>query len=153
LGEGAVVGALGGVNAALEAGEDIQLFFVGVAERRVAGGPELGFQPVQAPKLPIGVDQGIDEETFEGGGGLELLVIGLCERFEFGGVFAGNYLSLRVNSGFQSVEAGDGFALRCARARREVRIPAIRLDLKLGGRGLSGLTITVWPRRPGGFRQ
>jgi hypothetical protein len=82
----AVVGALRGIDAALETGEALGGAAVDIAKRSIpiqfvegggAGildvmGPELGFNTSEAPEEPIGADEGINEETFERGGRLPI---------------------------------------------------------------------------------
>ncbi len=140
MGERAVVGALGGIDAALQTSEGFQVAGVGFAERGFfAGGfgdlsgPQLCFDAMETTELPIGVDQGIDEETFECRGGLELLVVVAREGFELGRIFSGNDLSPGVDAGLERVETGDGLTLRRAGAGGFERIAAIRLDLLWGG--------------------
>ena len=139
MGEGAVVGALGGIDAALQAGEGIAVVVEDLAQRRrftagnlLAGdlmGPQIGLDTAETAELPVGGDEGIDEEALEGGGGLELAVVFREEGFELGGIFPGNDLRLGIDTGLERVETGDGFALRSAGAGRELRIATIRLDL------------------------
>jgi hypothetical protein len=123
--ERAIVRALSGIDPALQAVEGVDAALEDMTERvvfidtvgLVLGGvgmksPELGFDAAQTAELPIGVDERIDQETFEGSGGLELLVIIGGEGFEGGGIFAGDDLGFGVDSGLESVEAGDGLPLR-----------------------------------------
>ena len=140
--ERTIVRALSGIDAALQAVEGVDAALEDMTEGvvfidtvgLVLGGvgmksPELGFDAAQAAELPIGVDERIDQETFEGRGGLELLVIIGGEGVEGGGIFAGDDLGFGVNSGLESVEAGYGLPLRRAGASRFLRIATIRLDL------------------------
>jgi len=108
--------------------------FVEFVEDRRAGlfhfmGPELGFESGEPLEEPIGADQRIDQEAFEPGSGLPIVVIALDHHFEFGGIFAGDDLGFGADAGFERVEARDGFAFGRARARGELRIAAIRFDL------------------------
>jgi hypothetical protein len=138
-----MVGTLGGIDAALETGEAFVVAAVDVADGSVlvelvedgfAGvvhvmRPEFGFETGEALEEPIGANQRIDEETFEVRGGLPILVIARGHSFEFGRIFAGDDLSFGVDAGLEGIETGDGFALRSARACRELRISTIRFDL------------------------
>ena len=137
--KGAVVGALGGVDAALEAREGIERLDEDAAERGVFGvffdlgelaGPELGFEATETAELPIGVNQGVDEESLNRRSWVELFLISGGEGIEFGGVLAGDNLRFGMDAGFERVETGDGLALRGARPGGVERIAAIRLDLK-----------------------
>ena len=145
LGEGAVVRALGGIDAALQAGEAVVGAAVDVAERSLfvqfgvyglAGvfdfvSPGFGFNAGKAAEEPIGADEGIDQETFEVRGWGPVLVIALGEGFELGGIFAGDHLGFGVDAGFERVEARDGFAFRGARAGGELRVAPVGVDLSL----------------------
>jgi hypothetical protein len=143
----AKVRALGGIDAALQAGERIAGASIHVAKESVllglrngvlAGfldvvGPQFRFQPGEAAEQPIGANEGIDQETFQMSGWCPILVIACGDRFQFGRIFSGNDLPVGVNAGLQCIEAGDGFALRSARTRGELRITTIRLDLTNAG--------------------
>ena len=147
LSEGAVVGALGGIDAALEAGEAIIDTAIDVADGRVLiqfgedgfasafdfVGPQLGFEAGKALEEPIGADERIDEETFEEGGGGPIVVIAGGDGFEFRRIFAGDDLGLRVNPGFERIEARGGLALGSTGAGGELRIATIRFDLRFSG--------------------
>jgi len=93
--------------------------------------PEFGFEAGEALEQPVGADEGIDEEALEVGGGLPILVVAGGHGFEFGRIFARDHLGFGVDAGFQSVKTGDSFSFRGARARGQLRIAAIRLDLTL----------------------
>jgi hypothetical protein len=89
--EGAEVHAVGGVNAAVDAGEGVESVLVGVAEGGIVpdGGveefgmaeifvkaldlviPKLGFDAAEAALDPLGGDEGVDERELgrRGGGG------------------------------------------------------------------------------------
>ena len=86
--EGAEVHAVGGIDAALEAGERVESILIGVAERGIVldGGvdkigvsevfvqalyliiPELRFDAAEAALNPLGGDEGVDEGEFGGAG-------------------------------------------------------------------------------------
>ena len=83
----------------------------GILELRHLSGPELGLEAAEAAKLPIGADEGIDEEGFERGGRLPLAVIVRGEEFEFGGVFTRNDLSGSMDARFEGIETGNGLPL------------------------------------------
>ncbi len=90
--EGAEVEALGG-------GEEARDELGGLAGEGVDGGFAAGdggledgaFDAVVAAAAPIGADEGIDQEAFEGANGLELGIVIEREGFEFGGIFAGDH--------------------------------------------------------------
>jgi hypothetical protein len=136
LSESAVIGALGGIDAALEPGEGVERAAVDFSERHLSlgalgelVGPELGFDAVEAAQLPIRLDQGVNEKAFQGGGRLELLVISAGECFKLSGIFAGDDLGVGVDAGREGIKAGDGLPLGRAGAGGFLRIHAIRLDL------------------------
>jgi hypothetical protein len=106
--EGAVVVALGRIDAALETGEGIGAAIEGLAERtflvgREEGGqfvgPELGFDLVVTAEEPLGLDEGIDEERLLGGFGVEAVVVIEGEGFEVFGRLAGDDLGAGVDAG------------------------------------------------------
>jgi hypothetical protein len=139
--QGAVVGALGGIDAALEAGEGICAAAEGLAGWAVFfQGPgilhfafeDLGVDSSKAAEQPFVVDEGIDEEAFFGGGGSPTLLVFGGEGFEIGGILAADDLRFGVNAGFGGVETGDGLALDGAWAGGFLRVEAIRLDLLNG---------------------
>lgn len=147
LGDRALTGTLGGIDAALEEGEGVAAAVEDVAEGRVlvdgvgAGlfgfgdlvFPELGFDAIEAAELPIGADEGIDQQAGERGGRLKLVEVFGGEGFELGGVFAPNDLGLGMNAGFERIAAGGGLALDGARTGGTLCVAAIGLDLTEGG--------------------
>jgi hypothetical protein len=133
-----MVGALGGVDAALEAVEGVAAVVVGLGDLEPLDGaeetpdfviPELRFEGAEAALQPLGGDEGVDQGAHFGSDGLEALVILGGEKVESRGVFAGDDLGFGVNAGFQGIEADGGPALRGAWAGRFLRIEAIGLDL------------------------
>jgi hypothetical protein len=139
--EGAVVVALGRIDAALEAGEGVAAAIEGLAERtflvgREEGGhfvgPELGFDLAIAAEEPLGLDEGIDEERLLGGVGVEAVVVIEGEGFEILGGLAGDDLGAGVDAGFEGVETGDGLALGSAGAGGFEGVAAVRFDLTGG---------------------
>jgi hypothetical protein len=139
--EGAMVVALGRIDAALETGEGIAAAIEGQAERtflvgREEGGqfvgPELGFDLVVAAEEPLGLDEGIDQERLLGGGGAEAVVVIEGEGFEILGGLAGDDPGAGVDAGFEGVETGDGLALGSAGAGGFEGVAAVRFDLTGG---------------------
>ena len=119
-GEGAVVSALGGVDAALETCEDVAFALVNVRDFEAFGRvveaqdvvlPELRFEGAETALEPLGGDEGVDQGAHFGSGGLVAVVVFGGEERESRGVFAGDDLRLCVNAGFQSIEADSGLAL------------------------------------------
>jgi hypothetical protein len=111
--EAAAEGALGGVQAALEAMEELVVHAIGLAERpfhrlerRV-----LFIVVVQIwfstrrrrPKLPDGGDASIEEVTLFGSLALEAGVVFVHEFLQFGGIFIRDESRLRVDAGLQCV--------------------------------------------------
>ena len=145
--EGVAVVALGGVDAALEAGELVGVFTVGLAEGDFVVGfeggkraflPKLGFDDAETAEEPIGVDEGVDEHALFGGGGVEAVVIFGFEGFEVGGFFAADDLGFGVDAGFQGVHGRGGFALGGARAGGLLSVEAVGLGLFLGCHNIGG---------------
>ena len=128
--EGAEVHAVGGIDAAVNAGEGVDGVLIGVAEGGIVldGGvdefgvgeifvetfdlviPELGFDAAEAALDPLGGDEGVDERELVGVGGVEVEKECFGEGFELGGIFAGDDLGPGVDAGFEGVERGAGFA-------------------------------------------
>ena len=107
--ESGFVGALGGVDAALEADEDWGAFAEGVAEGRVIveleGGfqcvlPDLGVDFGETAELPVVADEGVEVVALFGGGGVEAVDVFGSEGFESGGVFAADDVRFSVDAGF-----------------------------------------------------
>ena len=119
LESGAVV-LVRGVDAALEAGEAIDAAPVGLRENDVLVGfvgaerfllPELGLDRAEAAKVPFRVDEGVDEHSLFGGGGVEAMVVVGRESFEVGDFFAADDLGFGVDAGFECVH-GEEDSLR-----------------------------------------
>ena len=134
--EGVVVVALGGVDAALEAGE-----FVGVlGEDAGEGGVvyvedalvDLGLNGAEAAEEPVAIDEGVDEQALVGGGGAEAAVVFVDEFLEGGESFAADELSFGVDAGFEGIHGGAGLALGGAGAGGFLRVEAIGCELFLG---------------------
>ena len=149
--EGAVVGALEDVAAALEADEGGLAIVEGVAEDLVVGHrlaevgffaaldvgefpfPEVGFDAAEAAEGPLAIDQDVEEGALFGGLGVEVVEVLFGEGLEGGGVLAANDLRLGVDAGLQGILRGDGFALGGARAGGFASVGAIGGDLLFGG--------------------
>jgi hypothetical protein len=136
--EGAMVGALGGIDAALEEVEGVAVAFVGLGDLESLGlaeetvdveSKEIRFEGAVAALQPLGGDEGVDQGAHFGSGGLVAVVVFGGEKFEGRGVFAGDDLGFGVNAGFQGVEANRGLALGRARTGGFLRVEAIGLDL------------------------
>jgi hypothetical protein len=148
--EGAVVRALGGINAALDASESVEGVEEGIAEGtffaeavpalgvQEFGFPELSLDFTEAAEQPFRLNKGIDEEGLLGRGGAKAVVIVEREVFEDGGIFAANHGRLSVDAGFEGVEAGGGLALDRAGTGGFHRVSAIGGDLS--GCGHEGQT-------------
>jgi hypothetical protein len=142
--EGALVIALGGVDAVLEAGEDFAgIVIEGAAEgEEVFGGagfaplhvlaPELGFGAAEAAEGPLGIDEDVDEGALLGGIGVEAGVVTGGEGIEGGGVLVADDFGFGEDAGAEGVVAGDGFAGRGAGAGGFLRIATVCFDLELG---------------------
>ena len=136
--EGAVVAALGGIEAAMEAREGFRAEDKGPAGRdKIFLGapfmhgvlPELGLGFAEAAELPLGGCHGVDEEALFGGGGLKAVVMLEGEGFEGVGVLARDDVGVGVDAGLEGIEAGNGLARFGAGAGGVLRVAAIRLDL------------------------
>ena len=139
--EGAQVGAVDSVHAALEADEVVAAAREGLSQREIFLGmpdflgfvlPELGFGDAQAALEPVVEDQRVDQGAELGGVGEEAVVVFGGEGIEGMGVFAADDLGLGVNAGFQGIEAGDGLALDGAWAGGFLSVAAVGVDLILG---------------------
>jgi hypothetical protein len=133
-----VVGALGGIDAALEAAEGVLAADEGLAGRAVfLQGPgvlhfafeDLGIDSSKAAEQPFIVDEDVDEEAFFGGGGKEALAIFTGEGFKGGGVFAADEVGFGVDAGLESIHAGDGLARNGAWPGGSQGVETIRRDL------------------------
>jgi len=131
-------GAVGGVDAALEAGEYVAVVGVGLGCLEPLDLPkdildaeleELRFEGAEAALEPLGGDQGIDQGAHFGSGGLVAAVVFGGESGESRGVFAENDLRLCVNAGFQGIEADRGLALDGAWTGGFFRVEPIGLNL------------------------
>ena len=111
--EGTTVVALGGVDAALEAGEVVAVVAEGLSEGdfedRIL--PHLALDSAEAAEEPFAIDEGIDEHALFGCGGTEALVVIVGELFELRDRFAGDSLGSGVDAGFKGVHGGVGLAL------------------------------------------
>jgi len=132
-----VVGAVGGVDAALETVEVIAAGvadlghlkpFDGVVEAFEVVPPDLRFEGAEAALEPLGGDESVDQGAHFGSGGLEAVVVFGGEEGESRRVFAGDDLGLCVDAGFQGIEADCGLALGGAWASRFLRVEAVGLD-------------------------
>jgi len=148
LSEGAVERALGGVDAALEAGEGVLLGHEGAAQGLVhvlfvpfgpiilflesaLPGFRLGF--AETAEEPVGGDQGVDEDGLFGARGLEAFVVAGFQSVEVLGFLAADDLRFGVDAGFEGVHGREGFARDRAGAGALLRITTIRFDLVNAG--------------------
>ena len=92
------------------------------------------FGPVagEASAGPLRWDEGIDQRVFQRSDGVELLAVIEGERFELGGVFAGDEEGTGVQAVFQGVEAGNGLTLVRAGAGALLSVQPIGGDLRRG---------------------
>jgi hypothetical protein len=147
--EGSLGGALVGVEAALETFEAVFEIVEGGAEGVLAGAnvaaivgifkegivpgkgvlPEVGFDGAESADFPFVVNEGIDEVPLTWGDGVELGVVLGGQLREIIGVFAADDVGLRMDAGFQSVQAGGSLAGVGTGAGGLLRIQAIRRDL------------------------
>ena len=154
VGEGAVVGAVEGGEAPLEAEE---VFFgavpaddggVWMVERVVVGAaptldfvvPEEGLDVAEATEEPIGVDEGVDGGLFAGADGPAGDGVFAGEVVESFGGFAVDEEGLGVGAGLEGVAGRGGFAGDGGGSGRLLRIATIRFDLSLGGHAGFGIT-------------
>jgi len=118
--EGAEEHAVGGIDAAVEAGEGVEGVLIGVAERGAVLDlgvekfglgeifveaidlvvPELGLDAAEAALNPFGGDEGVDERELDRIGGAVVIVELRREGFEIGGIFAGDDVRPGVDAGF-----------------------------------------------------
>jgi hypothetical protein len=140
--EGAFVGALGGVDAALEAFEGALAELVGVAEGVIlveAEGafhfvlPNLGIDSGKTAELPVAADEGVDKEALLRRGGLEAVEVPGGEGVEVLGALAADDEGLGVDAGFQGILGRGGLAGSRARAGGFPGVEAVGLDLMDSG--------------------
>jgi len=136
--EGAVEGALDGVDAALEAVKGVAVALVGLGCLETLLLPdkagdveleELRFDGAEAALHPLGGDQGIDQGAHFGSSGPVAVMILGGESGESRGVFAGDDLGLSVDAGLEGIEADCGLALSGAWTSRFLRVEPVGLDL------------------------
>jgi len=72
--------------------------------------PELGFDAAEAALDPLGGDEGVDKRELGGSGGFVVEEELGGEGFEFSGILAGDDVGPGVDTGFEGVERGGGFA-------------------------------------------
>ncbi len=121
--EGAVIGALAGVDDPLEADESFRAGGEGIAGRAgrdfdvfrqegIAGVlPEFGFDAAYAAEAPFVCDERVDEEALLGVGGAVLLVVLGGELGEIAGGFVEHDLVNGEDAVLRGVVAGCGLAL------------------------------------------
>jgi len=143
FGKRILIGAFSERDAALQAAEN----FIGGHERFAEGYgfgaagahgvvlPQVGFSAKESAQDPLAADERIDLETLLGSEGLEAGEVLVLELGELGAVFSGDELRLGVEPGFKGVHAGDGLALRSARAGGFFGVEAVSLDLTLSSHG------------------
>jgi hypothetical protein len=136
--EGAVVGALDAVAAALEAGEALRGTLEGSAEHfvrvtvcdtRELVFPEVGFDFAEAAEQPLGIDEDIDEGALDGGLGLVVEEVLSRQGVEARGVLATDDLGLGVDARFQGILGRGGLALGGAGTGGMLGVHAVGLDL------------------------
>ena len=145
--EGVAEGALGGVDAGLEAIELGEADLVGSPEDGVfvlavvirgTKFPETGFDEAETAEEPFGIDHGIEEQAFGGSGGAVVVVILGAEGLEVGGFFVADDVGLGVDAGFQGILGRSGLALSGAGTGGFLGIEAIGLGLLFGGHESGG---------------
>jgi len=97
--------------------------------------PELGFDAAESALDPLGGDEGVDERELDGIGRLVVEQELFGEVFEFGGIFAGNNMRPRVDTGLERVQRGSGFSFGRGGTGRFLGVEAIGVDLCFGGHG------------------
>ena len=135
--ESVAVVTVGGVDAALEAGEAVGVQAEGRRQAQVvdllrAFVPEVGFADAEAAEEPFGIDEGIDEHALLRSGGKEAIMVLRFESFEVGLEFAADDLRFGVDAGFEGIHGGAGLALRGAGSGGFLRVEAIGVDLFFG---------------------
>ena len=139
--EGAVIGALTGIDYSLEAIEGGRGGGEGVArgagwgfgilfQEDVAGAlPQLGFDPAQTAETPFVANERVDEEALAGVGGAVMFVVFGGELGEIFGPFVEHDLGGCEDAVLDGGVAGCGLALGGARTGRILRIRAVRCGL------------------------
>ena len=136
--DGLPLQAAGVIDAALKAGLGGGTLVEGHADGAVGAGvigvlhyvdQDLGIDSVEAAEAPGGADDVVDQEAFDFGLGLAILVEPFGECGESGGVLAGDDARFGVDTGFKRVHAGGGFALGGAGACGVLRVTTVSFDL------------------------
>ena len=132
--EGVAVVALGGVDAALEAGEVVAVVAEGLSEGDFEDRifPHLALDSAEAAEKPLAIDEGIDKHALFGCSGREALVVVVGEGFELRDGFAGDGLRLGIDAGFECVHGGSGLALDGAGSGGFLCVEAVGQELFLG---------------------
>jgi hypothetical protein len=134
--------AAGVIDTALEAGLGVGSVVEGLAGGAVGAGvtgvlhgvdQDLGIDSGEAAEKPGVADNVVDQEAFDDGLGLAILVEPLGECDESGGILAGDDGRLSVDTRFERVHAGGGLALGGARAGGVLRVTAVSFYLSKCG--------------------
>jgi len=145
--EGAVVGAVEGGEAALNAEEPllgtipadagdnllVDRAFLGPGPGLDFVVPNEGFDAAHAAEEPIGMNEGVDGGLFAGADGAAGGLVFADEVVEGFGGLAVDEEGLGVDAGFDGVEGGGGFSGGGGGSGGFLRITAIRFDLSLSG--------------------
>jgi hypothetical protein len=134
--------AAGVIDTALEAGLGVGSVVEGLAGGAVGAGvisvfdgvdQDFGIDSGEAAEKPGIADDVVDQEAFDDGLWLAILVEALGEGDESGGILAGDDGRLSVDTRFERVHAGGGLALGSARAGGVLRVTAVSFYLSKCG--------------------
>jgi hypothetical protein len=142
--EVAMIFAIYGVHAALEAGEVMAAADVGFAEERILRrtrnaidgvSEELDFDFAEAAGEPFAASEFVAISTGLGGMGRVVVVVLGNEGCQFGRILAGEDHGLSMKAGLQGIHGGAGATGFGARSGGAARIAAVGIDLFLRGHG------------------
>ena len=129
------MGAAGTLPAGVEARQEGDITDEGGGKFGFVAGfvsEDASFDPAEAAELPVGGGEAIDQTVFRKGARPE----GVAESLDKGGlglgIFAVDDIEFGVDTGFEGIAAGNGFAFRGARAGGFQGIAAVRLELFFG---------------------
>jgi hypothetical protein len=144
IGEGAVEGAAGGIDAALKPLEKLMPASVDFAEQFVLivvvvvlkkfeiFAPNAGLDLAKTPEQPGVGDEEVDEVALFGRGGAVVVVVLGGELGKGMSIFTAKHFGFGIDAGFESVPGRDGFAERRARTGGTLRVKTICLNLSNG---------------------
>ena len=141
IAEGFLVGALGVADTAVQTHEDVAGGGKSLAQGNTFGAagahgvvlPELRLDAEEAAEQPFVADEGIDEETLVGGAGEEASEVLVLEFGELLAALADDEGGVGIETGFEGVLGGRGFAFGSAGSGGLEGVEAVGVNLALSG--------------------